>query len=306
MKYYILLILILLFTDLQAQNTVDSAALKKLAMIDSTAAKWSRDGYFSIILNQVQQKNWVKGGESTVSGATMLKYQINLVAPKYSWNNTFDFGFGILKQESFSNARKSEDIIDVSTKLGFVAFDHIYYSTLVNFKSQFANGYAYPNDSVIVSKFFSPAYMIFSVGIDWKPDETFSLYISPITGKHTYVLDDSLAAKGTYTGIPGETFKADFGAYFKASIKRDIWENVTLISNLSLFNNYTDKVQSNRANIDVDWNSSVVMKINKFLNATIFLHTIYDHDIDVDPKIDGTQRALQIKEAFGLGISFKF
>ena len=117
---------------------------------------------------------------------------------------------------------------------------------------------------------------------------------------------DSLAAKGTYTGIPGETFKADFGAYFKASLKRDIWENVTLTSNLSLFNNYTDKVQSNRANIDVDWNSSVVMKINKFLNATIFLHTIYDHDIDIDPKIDGTQRALQIKEAFGLGISFKF
>jgi hypothetical protein len=289
-----------------------------------TDSSWSKDGFFSIVFNQIQQVNWVKGGESTISGAALLKYQINYKQPKYSWNNNFDFAYGLLKIEDAS-PRKNEDVIDISSKFGHVAYDNFYYSLLVNFKSQFANGYNYPNDSLIISKFFSPAYLIFSLGLDYKFDENFTLFLSPLTGKHTYVLDETIADMGIFTGEAakydankvkiksGASLKADFGAYFKASLKKDIWENVTLASALSLFNNYTDKNAGNRANIDIDWNSSIVMKINKYLSANIFLHLIYDHDVlvplyenlnGVKTKVGAGPR-LQVKEVFGLGFSFK-
>jgi hypothetical protein len=56
------------------------------------------------------------------------------------------------------------------------------------FKSQFDLGRSYNGseaDDPIVSKFLAPSYTDISVGIDWKPNDIFSVYLSPVAGQIT-------------------------------------------------------------------------------------------------------------------------
>ena len=52
------------------------------------------------------------------------------------------------------------------------------------------NSYEYSeNEKKIVVNFMTPAYFTLSLGLDYKPNENFSLYLSPIAGKWTFVRD---------------------------------------------------------------------------------------------------------------------
>lgn len=44
------------------------------------------------------------------------------------------------------------------------------------------------DDTPIISKMLAPAYTDVSVSIDWKPNDTYSVYISPIAGRFTTVM----------------------------------------------------------------------------------------------------------------------
>lgn len=91
-------------------------------------------------------------------------------------------------------------------------------------------------------------------------------------------------------------------------------KNITFKSKLNLFNNYTDPVAENRANIDVNWENSLNLTVNEYITVNIYSQMIYDHDIliqlfkDVDgvEVSDGVGRRLQIKQTLGLGFSYKF
>ncbi len=63
-------------------------------------------------------------------------------------------------------------------------------------------GYNYPNDSVKISALFAPAYLLGSLGMDYKPKDDFSAYISPVTSKITIVADKDLANQGAFGVTP--------------------------------------------------------------------------------------------------------
>ncbi|MCK5741817.1 MAG: DUF3078 domain-containing protein [Chlorobi bacterium] len=305
-----------------AESTVpDSSAVVKT----DTVPNWKTSGMTSLMLNQLSLVNWTKGGENALSGIFSFKYNANYAKDGFAWDNSLLADYG-LQQTDDNPIRKNQDRIDFSTKLGYKAVTNFYYTVLGSFKSQFASGYKYPDDSTVVSRFFSPAYLILSMGIDFKYKDIFSFYLSPMTGKMTFVSDTKLADLGTYTSEPakydtngvlishGEKIVSNFGAFMKASFKKNIMENVNLSSKVELFNNYTDKIVDNRLNVDVDWETAVTMKVNEFISANIFAHLIYDHDIKVPlyETIDGVKtktgdgRRLQFKEALGVGLSYKF
>jgi hypothetical protein len=152
----------------------------------------------------------------------------------------------------------------------------------------------------------SPAYLSVSLGMDYKPSDNFSLFISPLTGKMTFVMDDSLSNVGAFGVDPGSTFRPEFGGYIKMVFKYDVMENVSLQTKFDLFSNYIE----NPENIDVTWDVLVAMKVNDYLTATITTNLIYDDDIDITiENDDGTESlrpAVQFKEMFALGLSYKF
>lgn len=278
-----------------------------------TTNYWLTKGNAQLLVNQASFTNWAQGGNNSVSGTALLNYNVTYNDSITIWENVFDFGYGLINTKEFGT-RKNDDRIDILSNFNHIAATKLYYTAKFNFKSQFVEGYNYPNDSVKVSNFLAPAYVILAAGMTYKPDEDFSFFLSPATGKMTIVNDAVLSAQGAYGVTPGEKTRLEFGAYATLDFKKELMKNITFKSKLNLFNNYTDPVAENRANIDVNWENSLNLTVNEFITVNIFAHMIYDHDIliplfkEVDgvEVPDGVGRRLQIKQTLGLGFSYKF
>lgn len=331
---------------LLAVCTVTVAHATVLAQTEApkdTTKNWKFGGFTSLQVNQVALMNWAAGGENSVSGTVLLGGFANYQKGVWSWSNSVDLGYGLIYTDRFG-LQKNEDKIDVLTKVNRAFKDKSRWSmaALVNFKSQFAPGYKLPDDSTVISRFMAPGYLIVSLGVEYKPWDWVTFYLSPATGKFTFVMDQTLADQGAF-GVdaavkdaagdivtPGKNINPEFGAMFNMTLKKDIMKNITLATVLNLFNNYTDKDRENAKNIDVNWETTINMKVNKYITVSLFTHLIYDHDIkigefdkDGNPvymtRADGTQfldekgapiqkkgPKLQFKEVLGVGFSYKF
>lgn len=258
---------------------------------------WTNGGMFAINFNQVSFSNWAAGGLNSVSGVAKAQYFANYRKANISWDNILDLGYGLSKVQGLV-LQKNEDIIDLQSKLGIKAANKWFYSGMFNFKSQFAPGYSDKENLNRISDLFSPAYMFLSVGMDYKPSDRFSLLLSPVTGKVTIVSDDSLRVN--YGLDIDKAFRPEFGAYLKTALNVEIMKNVGLLSELGLFTNYLE----NPEKIDVDWKTSINMKVNKYISAQISTHLIYDFDTK-DP-VEKNVAKVQFKELIGVGFSYKF
>lgn len=281
----ILLVFFLFPFTLVAQEKADSIS------------NWKKGGMFSANFSQVSLTNWAAGGKSSMSGVFMMNTFANYKKDSLSWDNTFDFGYGFLK-ENKNDLVKSSDKIDINSKLGYKTGSNWNYAGLVNFKSQFAPGYQYPRvptDNAI-SKFLAPGYVSVAAGMDYKT-EVITLFLSPATGKFTIVSDNDLSATGAFGVDPGKKFRSELGAFAKLGLKKEILKNVTAQTKIDLFSNYFHNPQ----NVDVDWSVLINMKVNEYLSANLITQLIYDDDI----KINGSPQ-IQFMEMFGVGLSVKF
>jgi len=267
---------------------------------------WKTSGNVTLNFSQVSLTNWAAGGSSSGSGVLMIKLAGNYKKEKVSWDNSADLRLGFLK-EGDQDMRKSDDMIDLNSKLGIEAKEHWYYSFVLGFKSQFAEGYNYPDTENLISKFMAPGYLNTGLGMDYKT-EKLSILMAPLSGKFTFVMDDKLSDDGAFGVDPGKKSRAELGATVKMEYKTPLVKNVDLETNLDLFSSYLDKPQ----NIDVDWKVLINMKINDWLSANLATRLIYDDDIliDIDDNDDGEPdrkgRRVQFMEMFGAGISIKF
>ena len=284
------------------------------AQEDTTVVRpWAYDGFFSQQLNQVSFTNWAAGGEKSFASTSIAVLTANYKKEKRTWENKLDLAYGLIKTQD-TPTRKNEDRIDFLSKYGRSVSPKIAATALLNFKSQFTAGYNYPNDEDLVSAFMAPGYLLASLGFDYKPVEFLSLYLSPATGKFTFVNDETLSALGAYGVEPGKTFRPEFGALASIALVKDIFENVNLASKIDLFNNYTDSNKPNRKNTDVNWQTMLNMKVNKFITASMGFNLIYDHDIPVplftnvggEEVQTGTGPRTQFKQLLGIGLSYNF
>lgn len=268
---------------------------------------WNFGGLASLSFSQVSLTNWAAGGRSSSSGVAIFNVFGNYKRNNLSWENSLDMGYGLLKEQD-NEVIKSNDKLDFNSKFGLKQNEKLYYSTLFNFKTQFAPGYKYPNTTDAISRFLAPAYMTLSAGIDYKPNKALSFLISPLTGKTTIVTDQNLSDIGAFGVDQGKKMRMEFGSFFKMELKTEIMKNVSLNSKLDLFSNYLH----NPGNIDINWDLLVNMKINDYLSANLITNLIYDDDIKiaVDKNNDGIIESrgprVQFKEMFGLGLSLKF
>jgi len=288
---------------------ITAFSLPLFSQVKDTVKHWQKGGFLSLAVNQVSLTNWVQGGENALSGTALTTFFANYTGNKMSWENNLTMAYGLMKTGS-NPLRKNEDKIDLNSKFGHVAYKTLFYSVLLNFKSQFYNGYKYPNDTVVVSKFMAPAFLTIAIGFDYKPFDFLSFFISPATGRFTFVLDQTLADQGSYgvdkavydssgtTRIKaGKKFRPEFGAYFTAKFQKDVLKFMNISTKVDLFNNYTNKIAANRKYIAVNWETMINLKAGKFITTSIFTRLIYDHDIS---------SKVQFKEVLGVGFSYKF
>jgi hypothetical protein len=285
---------------------------------DSTEG-WKKGGIISLNLSQTSLTNWTAGGQNALSVNGLASLFANYKKGKSEWTSSLDIGYGILKQGKEEDLIKTDDKIDLLSKYGRQAINKWYYAVLLNFKTQMTAGYNYPNDSVKISGLFAPAYILGSLGVDYKPNDVFNIYISPFTSKITIVVDQDLANSGAFGVTPadtnssgiitskGENVRFELGGYIRIEYRKELMENITILTKLDLFSNYLNNPQ----NIDVNWETLLTLKVNKFISATLSTQLIYDDDINIagdtndDGEIEYVPR-IQFKEILGIGFSYNF
>jgi hypothetical protein len=303
-KPFLLLVFAFTIWSLYGQVT-DGEKQIKTQTVD-TLMGWKNGGIVNINTSQTSLTNWAAGGQSSVSISGLLSLYANNKREKGLWETYLDLGYGVMNQKK-AEWWKSDDRIDFTSKYGLKASDKFYYAGLVNFKTQFADGFNYPNDSVKISGFMAPGYLLTAIGIDYIPNPSFTLFFAPVTAKFTFVMDDNLANAGAFGVDPGDHIKTELGGYLRVFYKKDLMENVSLQTKLDLFSNYLKDF----GNIDVSWETLISMKVNKLISTTLTTHLLYDDDVVITrEKEDGSIKAykskVQFKEVLAVGLSVKF
>ena len=282
--------------------SADAARIVKKDAADTAQQVWKKGGLYNINLSQSSLSNWAAGGDEFALSINSL---LNLFAfykkDKHSWDNTFDFNFGYVKTTSLGS-RKNDDRIDLLSKYGRAVSSKWNVAGLVNFRTQLLKGYNYPdNQKVLTSNFLAPAYILTSIGMDYKPNANFSLFLSPITARWIIVKDDSLSAKGLYGVTPGEKSKSEFGAFISANYLKEFSKSLSYKGRLDLFSNY----KNNPQNIDVFMTNVLAAKLSRVLSASWNVDIIYDDDVRLFGD-NGTSAGTQIKSIVGLGLQVSF
>ncbi|MDD2634236.1 MAG: DUF3078 domain-containing protein [Bacteroidales bacterium] len=295
--YATVIILILVSLHLRAEEVPD------------TVKGWKIGGVLSLTGSQVSFTNWAAGGANSISANSFTNLFANYKRGKMAWDNTLDLGYGLTRQGTGDDVLyyKTDDKIDFSSKYGRYAFEYWYYSALVSFKSQFTKGFKKNTDTIRSSNFLAPGYINISIGMDYKPNDNFTLFMSPLSGKITLVNDTLLSNIGSYGVSPGEIVRYEFGGFVKAQFKANLADNITYTTRLELFSNYLENPQ----NVDVNWENTFNFKFNSYFSANIHFTMLYDDDTKIaiyndNDELVGRGARLQMKQLFGLGITYKF
>jgi hypothetical protein len=277
---------------------------------ESDTTYWKSGGLSSITFSQVSLSNWAAGGENSVSLNGFFQYFADYEKGRNKWQNTLDVGYGLLKQGD-ARVQKSDDKINYVTKWGYrIQEDNEkwFFTTLLDFRTQFAEGFSPENPDSVISRFFSPAYLTIGTGIEYTPNAFLSFSYIPVTGKLTFVSDnDILGDTGAYGVQAGRNMRAELGSYLRLLYKQEAFKNVNIDTRLELFTNYQ---KNTFGNIDVNWQNTIVMKINRYMSTNLFTQLLYDDDIKtVESTPDGERISgprVQFKSVFGVGITYEF
>ncbi|MBR4691097.1 MAG: DUF3078 domain-containing protein [Bacteroidales bacterium] len=340
-----------------AQVTDNEKALRTnsvSAEADSVSG-WKFGGLTNLTFTNTKLYNWAAGGENSVAFNGVASLFANYKKGKSAWDNSLDFGYGIMRQggKYFTDSKgtdwdrpftKTDDKIEFVSKYGRLAFKNWYYAALVDFKTQMTDGKTYTfNDSIgyestIISKAMAPGYLSGGIGMDYKPNNYFSAYISPITARFIFVTDQDLADAGAF-GVEaakymqnaagdadsldasgnkykmltaGENIKKEFGGYVRIQYVRTEWnaewmKNIGFTTKLNLFSNYLENPQ----NVDVDWETLITWKLLKFFTINFNTQLLYDDDtktIEIDNNGNQIQHGpkVQFKEILGIGFNYSF
>lgn len=292
--------------DKTVQELRDEASKSITKDLKDTIPKvWKVGGLFNLNFNQAALSNWSAGGDnSAISLSTLLSAHAFYLKGKHSWDNTLDIAYGFINTTSLGT-RKSDDRYDLLSKYGYDIGKKWYISGLFDFRSQFSKGYAYPTNlpKQVTSDFLAPAYILLSPGLNYKPNDEFSFFISPATARWVIVKNDSLASVAAFGVDSGKNSRFEFGAFASISYNKKISPSAVYTGRLDLFSNYLHNPQ----NISLYWTNILAVKVTKVISMSLTLNMIYDNDIKT-VKSDGSTGGPkpQIQELFGIGIAYKF
>jgi Protein of unknown function (DUF3078) len=277
-----------------------STAEKKLEEDTTHKEGWKKGVKINLGLAQGNTSNWAAGAEkSSFTINSYVNLFANLKRGDNEWTNNLDLYYALINTTS-QGTRKNDDRIDYFTKYTHKIKPKMGFGVVGNFRTQFSDGFDYdktPKEKI--SGFFAPAYLTIAPGFDWTPTKWFSVFVSPISGRWTYVNDDNLT--GRYNVDPGKNLRTEMGGYLTANFQKDIAKNVNFKSRFDLYSNYLENPQ----NVDVFWTNILTLKVNNFLNVTYNFDLIYDDDVRIFGP-NGDAPRTQIKSLLSVNFTTRF
>ena len=299
------------FTESQKKEILFSpkkpdSKLHKVNIRQVDPLPWKLFGTGTVGFTQTSLSNWAKGGESSLSLLLISRYVVNYSKKNLKWENWAEFRLGIFNSKT-RGLEKNDDKMEFQSRVGYSAFKKWYYSAESNFRTQIAKGYKYPDKVNPISAFMAPGYLTFSLGMDYKPNKNFSLFLSPLTSKWTFVNDTILIKPSNFGLEAGRKRLWEPGAIVKMNFHWPIMENITYDTRAEIFNNYRYTFQK----FNVDWEQTLVLQVSRRINTRIMSQVIYDYNVmfpvtDETGKVVDKKAKWQFKELFTVGFNYKF
>ena len=310
-KIIIILLGMFLIGSLSAQEIQKTAKVKSDMLgdvpADTSGKHWLIQGNGSLQFSQASFSNWAAGGQNSLGLVAWINFKANFRSGKHVWANTVDLGYGfnILGKGNDAQFNKTNDKIELTTAYGYELHSNKkwYLTVLANFRTQFTGGYNYPDDSTVISDFMAPGYLVAGIGVTYAPINWFYVYLSPASGRFTFVENQRLADSGAFGVDRGKNMRGEFGPYLRADLNANLAKNINLSSTVELFTDYLHKF----GNIDVNWSLLLSLKVNKWLAASIQTQLIYDDDVMIQTAPnEAPGPRTQFKELLGVGLTYKF
>lgn len=303
-------------------TVVDTVATDTVKVVKEKINYWEKVNKVGVNLNEVAFINWNSGGNNSFSALLHGNFGRRYKKQLLNWNSTLQIKYGFNAQEG-RELRKTEDHLEINSNFGYRrdSVSNWYYSAKFNFNTQLTYGYRYPNTDAPISKFMAPGYAFLGVGTEYSsPTEDLTIYISPVTEKSTFVLDQRLANEGMFGVSPairdeegniieeGERVRTQFGFLVSSAFSKQIFDNIGLNNQLRLYSDYLNKF----GNIDIDWELNLDLKVNDYVRANVGSHLKYDDDVKIKQDLDGDGKLetlgprVQFKQLLGVGLVYTF
>jgi len=273
-----------------------------VSALDLRVVYWRHWSSFGINANQSSfSENWTGGGVNSISVGALINHKSDYTRNNTNFVTELNLQYGKQKNKD-QLPRKNNDRIFWDNKLSLKVSNHWSLYTSLTFESQFDVGLMYGKDEdgnefvrtdTTLSAFMAPGYLTESLGIEYKPDNTFSLRIGTGTARQTFILDDRVVPTFTprYGVEPGRRFRNDLAFQLTANLDRNIGRNLNLKSRYNMFANY-EELGDPAHRLDATLTASVTRLVNVTLSGII----LYDSRMHED---------VQTSQTLALGLLYK-
>ncbi len=276
---------------------------------------WQRGASLGLDFSQLLQINPKQGaGQNRLGFGGALNYFANYKKGRAAWetNALWQFGLqrlgsGLIAQGAAEKIpfQKAIDELRINSKYGLSVKEggKLFWTVNGGLLTQGTPTYQFPDTypgnfisdftdsgTTPLSKLFAPATLTLSVGMDYKANDNFSIFFSPLSSKFIIVANDIIASRGVHgnpvEGTPNaegiytdfQNVDAQLGALAQLQYANKFAaDKATYTSTLNLYTNYLRNPQ----NIDVDWTNALGYELFKNFQLNLLLNVFYDDDVRV-------------------------
>lgn len=262
---------------------------------------WTFRGNYSLQFTQSYfSDNWSQGGEDNYAMLATATMEANFNnKQKIQWENRLEMrlGFQTSKSDEIHKFKTNDDLLRFTTKIGYKATKHWFYTLQVQAYTQFYPSYK-ANSKDVSSDFMSPFNMVVAPSMDYKLElKRFrsSATFAPLAYSFRYVGREALYRN---FGIEeGHNTYHKFGPSITVHYNWDIYKNIHWGGRIYWF--------SNLEMTSIEWENTFTFTINRYLTTKLFLYPRID---DSSPNYRSKDKGLYLmfKEWFSLGLNYSF
>lgn len=264
---------------------------------------WKFSGSGSLQFSQNYfSDNWYQGGENYYSFLSLLTLNANYDNKQnIQWENRLETRLGFQttgKAETRHAMKPTDNLLRLTTKLGYKAYKTLYYTTQVQAYTQLVPLYESNSDN-IRTNFLSPLNLTVSVGLDYKfatKNNKFrgNVYLAPCSYNMRYVSNVDLATKH---GIEaGRHAYHNFGPSITVNAYWQILKNLSWNARMYWISNFDYT--------NIEWENTFNLTINKYLSARLFVYPKFDDSSARYKSEDGS--FFMIKEMLSVGFNYNW
>lgn len=274
----------------------DQMSDSELLVLKPNFWTYGGSGYLQFSQNYISD-NWYKGGESTKSLLSGLTWQIKYDDKQKTQFETkleWKLGFITAPSDTVHSYKANNDLLRLTSKLGYKAIQNWYYTLSAEFQTQFFSNYATNSDD-LVSTLFSPATLSVGLGMDYKYTKDGKVNLSVLLNPLNYTLYSVRSDEVDPTKFnikEGHKKENVWGSRVNATLTWKIIPSLLWESKFSYTTNY-EKILG-------EWENTFTFVVNKYLSTKLFMHGRFDDGVSKEPD----ESFFQFQELFSFGLNY--